>query len=175
MARKGEINDDLYPMFVRTSMQLSKMDEFLAWQHLNLRRSCQSNFRLKWLEPMMGIQKDGSRYEQEIKEIEKLLEDNLNIVENLWLKETPYITGNKLSAADIIGACEIEQTSKFSIRCTANMYIVIGRFAELFRYNAGAKRPRIDAWLKKVREDTNPSYDKAHSFIFKFSKMPTCD
>lgn len=114
MARKGEIKEDLYPVSRNSSLQLSKIDEFLEWQQMNLRRSCQSTARLKWLEPNMGIQRDGMRYQKEIKEIEQLLEDNMNTMENLWLKDTPYVTGSKLSAADIIVACEINQTSMYN-------------------------------------------------------------
>lgn len=43
--------------------------------------------------------------------------------------------------------------------------------SELFGYNAGANRPKLDAWLKKVREAANPSYDEAHSFVKKMSKL----
>lgn len=111
MARKGEIKETLYPVSENSSRLLSKVDEFLEWQHLTLRRSCQCNFRRKWLEPMMGIKRDGNQ--KEIREFEKLLEDNMNILEDVWLKDTPYLTGNDMTAADIFAACEIEQTSRF--------------------------------------------------------------
>lgn len=107
MARKGEIKESLYPISEKSSKVLSKVDEFLEWQHLTLRLSCGSNFRMKWLEPLMGIQRD----EKMIKEFEKLMEVNLGIMENVWLKDTPFVAGNEMTAADIFGACEIEQTS----------------------------------------------------------------
>ncbi|KAL5276560.1 GSTT1.2 family protein [Megaselia abdita] len=111
MARKEEIKETLYPISEKSSRLLSKVDEFLEWQHLTLRLSCGSAFRMKWLEPMMGIQRE----EKQIKEFEKLMEVNLNIMENVWLKDTPFVTGNELTAADIFGACEIEQTSEFFV------------------------------------------------------------
>lgn len=59
----------------------------------------------------MGIKREGNQ--KEIKEIEKLLEENMNIMEDVWLKKTPYLTGDTMTAADVFGACEIEQTSGF--------------------------------------------------------------
>lgn len=41
--------------------------------------------------------------------------EGLRNVENVWLKETPYVTGNKISIADLIGLCEIEQLRKYHI------------------------------------------------------------
>lgn len=39
------------------------------------------------------------------------MEIDLNLIENLWLKDTKFLAGNNLTAADIFGACEIEQIS----------------------------------------------------------------
>uniref|UniRef100_T1GKR9 Glutathione S-transferase C-terminal domain-containing protein n=1 Tax=Megaselia scalaris TaxID=36166 RepID=T1GKR9_MEGSC len=80
------------------------------------------------------------------------MEVNLGIMENVWLKDTPFVAGNEMTAADIFGACEIEQT-------------------RLFGYKASVNRPRLEAWLKKVREASNPAYDEAHSFVTKLSKL----
>lgn len=43
----------------------------------------------------------------------KLMEIDLNLIENLWLKDTKFLAGNNLTAADIFGACEIEQISMY--------------------------------------------------------------
>lgn len=37
----------------------------------------------------------------------------LDLVEKIWLKQTPYLTGNEISVADLIGICEIEQPRKY--------------------------------------------------------------
>lgn len=36
----------------------------------------------------------------------------LDKLENVWLKDKPFLTGDKISIADILGACEIEQPRK---------------------------------------------------------------
>ncbi|KAL5276562.1 GSTT1.2 family protein [Megaselia abdita] len=110
MQRRGEIKDSLYPQ--DSHKELSKVDEFLEWQHLTLRRSCESCFRMKWLDPILGIQREADV----IEESQKMMDLNLDIIENIWLKDNSFLTGKSLTAADIFGACEVEQTSKYFLK-----------------------------------------------------------
>lgn len=43
---------------------------------------------------------------------ERSMSDCLDLVENIWLKDKSFLTGDTISVADIIGACEIEQPRK---------------------------------------------------------------
>jgi len=36
----------------------------------------------------------------------------IDIIENVWLKDKPFLTGNTISVADIFCACELEQPRK---------------------------------------------------------------
>lgn len=38
--------------------------------------------------------------------------ENLNLLENIWLKDKPFLCGDKISVSDLVGACEVEQPSK---------------------------------------------------------------
>ena len=51
--------------------------------------------------------------EKRVEEFKGRMVESLDKIENLWLKNSPYIVGNQISIADIIAACEIEQTSKY--------------------------------------------------------------
>jgi glutathione S-transferase len=51
--------------------------------------------------------------EARVSEYKKRLKTTLGLIENVWLKDTPYLTGNVITIADLLGACEIEQPSKF--------------------------------------------------------------
>ena len=57
----------------------------------------------------MGIQRDPMM----IKEFEKMMEINLDLMENVWLKDNLFLAGDKMTAADIFGACEVDQTREF--------------------------------------------------------------
>jgi hypothetical protein len=43
------------------------------------------------------------------------MKSTLGLIENVWLKDTAYLTGNEITIADLLGVCEIEQPSKFII------------------------------------------------------------
>lgn len=40
------------------------------------------------------------------------MESNLDLMEYTWLASSQYLTSNQMTAADIFGACEIEQVGK---------------------------------------------------------------
>lgn len=40
------------------------------------------------------------------------MEEALDQIENQWLKETPYLVGNQITIADLVGISEIEQPRK---------------------------------------------------------------
>lgn len=50
--------------------------------------------------------------EEKVAELEKKMIITLDVIENVWLKNKNYLCGNEISIADIIGICEIDQTSK---------------------------------------------------------------
>lgn len=53
---------------------------------------------------------------EKVAQFEGRMVECLDQIENIWLKDKPFLTGNTISIADIIGACEIEQPSKYIFR-----------------------------------------------------------
>lgn len=70
----------------------------------------------------------------------KVLKD----IENGFLKDRPYISGDSISVADVFCACEIEQP------------LVTG-------FNPLLEVPKVSTWLNKVREELEPYYSEVHS------------
>ncbi|XP_017486548.1 PREDICTED: glutathione S-transferase theta-1-like [Rhagoletis zephyria] len=144
LSAKGKIPEYLYPKYF---LEQARVDEFLEWQHNTLRISCALYFRTIWLDPLLT----GNRPTTEkIEKLKNQMEGNLDIIENVWLAKTDFLTGQRLTVADIFAACEIEQT----------------RLAD---YDVRIKYPKIKAWLKRVRAGCNPHYDKAHEMVYKIS------
>jgi len=54
--------------------------------------------------------------EQRVAQLEKKMIITLDLIENVWLKNKIFLSGNEISISDIIAICEIEQTSKFGWR-----------------------------------------------------------
>jgi len=44
--------------------------------------------------------------------LENRMIENLNLLENIWLKDKPFLCGDEISVSDLVGACEVEQPSK---------------------------------------------------------------
>jgi glutathione S-transferase len=58
---------------------------------------------------LKGEQPDKKR----VAEFEKKMKTTLGLIENVWLKDTPYLTGDNVTIADLLGVCEVEQPSEF--------------------------------------------------------------
>ncbi|XP_037951322.1 glutathione S-transferase theta-1 [Teleopsis dalmanni] len=145
LSDKGQFSETLYPKELKAR---AKVDEFLEWQHLSVRLGCAMYFMRLWLLPMNGLAKMPS--EEQILKLQKEMENSLDIIENIWLDKSEFLTAKKLTIADIFGASEIEQT-------------------RLTKYDVSRKYPKIAEWLEKVRKESNPYYDEAHKFIYKKS------
>lgn len=110
LTRENEnaVADHWYP---RDSKARARVDEYLAWQHLNTRIHCSAYFWLKWVLPKL---KGKVISESRLAQAKIEMEATLDVIENVWLKpkEQKFIAGDKISIADLLAACELEQTSK---------------------------------------------------------------
>lgn len=104
LSAKGKIPESLYPKYF---VEQARVDEFLEWQHITLRVTCALYFRTIWLDPLLTGR---SPSEAKIETLRIHMERNLDIIEDIWLAKSEYLTGPTLTVADILAACEIEQT-----------------------------------------------------------------
>lgn len=109
LADKDLFSPNLYPKDLQNR---ARVDEFLEWQHLTLRAGCGFYFMRCWLLPMNGLAHMPSQ--EGIDKLIKDMEQNLKLVEKIWLKDSDFLIGKKLTVADLMGASEIEQTSKLT-------------------------------------------------------------
>ena len=66
-------------------------------------------------------------------------------MENIYLKDTPYLNSNTMSIADLLGVCEV-------------MHIQIGLGMDF-----SAKYPKVCEWSKLVRQTVGTElFDEAH-------------
>ncbi|KAF8763436.1 Glutathione S-transferase theta-1 like protein [Argiope bruennichi] len=137
LAREFPVQDNWYP---KDSKAQARVDEYLEWQHLNTRLFGSMIFRERVITPLLQqtpVDEDKLQFYK--KGFSKVLKD----LEEGFLKDRPYISGNNISAADIFCACEIEQP------------LMIG-------YDALANATKVKAWLEKVRKELEPYYSEVH-------------
>ncbi|GAB0096795.1 glutathione S-transferase theta-1 [Sergentomyia squamirostris] len=145
LANKHNISGNWYPKDVKKQ---ALIDEYLEWQHNNTRISCGLFFRLLWLNPLITGKKPSP---ESVAEHQKRVEDTLDAIENIWLEKNSFLAGDEISVADIWGACEIEQL-----------------LLTPFDFRKG--RPRLSAWMDRVRSSSNPHYDEVHKVLVKMAQ-----
>ncbi|XP_068144674.1 glutathione S-transferase theta-1-like [Drosophila tropicalis] len=145
LADKGQLSELLYPKALKDR---ARIDEYLEWQHLNVRMPCGLYFVHGWLYPINGIAE-----KPKPEEAEKLIKDVnvcLESLEHFWL-DNEFIIGSHLTIADLFAASEISQI-------------------KLCQYNVNEQQfPKVAKWFKRVREASNPYFDEAHEFVYKKS------
>lgn len=136
------IPDSLYPSELKAR---ARVDEYLEWQHNNTRLTCAMYFQLMWLLPKLFGKESNPK---QIAEMKKRMETCLDQIETIWLQDSKFIAGNSLTVADIFAACEIEQP-------------------RIAGYSAAEGRPKLGAWMERVKKELNPYYDEAHVVVEK--------
>lgn len=137
LCREKNIADHWYP---RDSKKQAKVDEYLEWQHFNTRAQGSLFFLNKFMFPAMSGRPANPEV---VAKHQKKLDAALDAFEDVWLKKTKYLAGNEITIADLLGACEIEQT-------------------RMAGYDPCEGRPKLSAWLSSIREELKPYYDEAH-------------
>ncbi|KAK7867896.1 hypothetical protein R5R35_002820 [Gryllus longicercus] len=150
LCRERNVPEHWYPKDVKGQ---AKVDEYLEWQHTNT-RMCGMLFMLKWVYPSTTGKAPNAK---EVAHWEKLMNEALDKMEYIWLKDKPYLTGDRISIADLLGVTELEQTR------------IVG-------YNPYSNRAALTAWLERIKGDTNPYFGevhgKLHHFVDKYKGVP---
>ncbi|GFY76539.1 glutathione S-transferase theta-1 [Trichonephila inaurata madagascariensis] len=138
LAKEFPIEDKWYP---KDSKAQARVDEYLEWQHLNTRLFGSMVFRQRVIEPLLQQKPvDEKKVEFYKKGFLRVVKD----IEEGFLKNRPYISGDNISVADIFCACEIEQP------------LMIG-------FDALADVPKVKNWFDKIRIELEPHYSEVHN------------
>lgn len=143
MAKHPEIADHWYPKDAR---ERARIDEYLEWQHNEIRSGCTTYVRVKFVTPMERWPRWKGASERRLAETKENMEKALDKLETIWLanESQQFLASNEISFADIFAFCEIEST-------------------KLTGYDPYAGRPNLNDWQKRVREKTNPVCEEAHA------------
>lgn len=99
IVQKYTLPDHWYPSDLQAR---AKVDEALAWFSGNLRNGLFFNTVMA---PKFGLPKN----EAKLKELSETMKKALNMVENYFLKDKKFVTGNEISIADLQFVGEITQ------------------------------------------------------------------
>lgn len=142
LCHEKNVPDHWYP---KDSKEQARVDEYLEWHHLDTRFNCMNFFAVKYLAPMFTGKPPNSK---EVSQAEEKMKTTLGLIENIWLKNKPYLINNAVTIADLLAVCEVEQL-------------------RMGDYDARTEYPNIAAWMERVRQDLNPHYDDANKLLNK--------
>ncbi|XP_059616294.1 glutathione S-transferase theta-1-like [Phlebotomus argentipes] len=145
LATKSSLIVRWYPTGARMR---ARVDEYLEWHHLNVRAPCSGYFVESWLKPRQTKQPPN---DQVLEKRHSQVNKTLDCLENVWLAEGDFLVGTDVSAADIWAICELEQLT-------------------LIPFDPTEGRPKLRAWMQRVRKATNPFYDDAHETLWNIRK-----
>ncbi|XP_065081923.1 glutathione S-transferase theta-1-like [Ochlerotatus camptorhynchus] len=145
LIREKLIPEHWYP---RDNQVRAKIDEYLEWQHDNSSKVFNAYVQEKWT--LKNAEDDRSSVEK-VEEYRRQVEQNLNQLEREWLVPGRFIIGDRITIADILAACEIEQPK------------IVGM-------DPFQGRPKLAAWVEKVRYTMTPYYQEAHQDFYKFTE-----
>ncbi|XP_059193070.1 glutathione S-transferase theta-1a [Centropristis striata] len=144
----SSVADHWYPADLQ---QRARVNEYLSWQHMNLRAHGSKVFLLKALFPiMMGSEAPKEKMDSAIED----LNQSTQMLEEKFLQNKPFILGDKISLADLVAIVEIMQP--------------VGTGVDVFE-----GRPKLVAWRDRVKKALGEKlFDEAHDAIMKVSSLP---
>ncbi|KAM7415579.1 hypothetical protein PAMA_017884 [Pampus argenteus] len=131
--------------------QQARVNEYLSWQHTNLRAQGSKVFLLRTMfAPIMGFEVPKEKMDAAVED----LNQSLNLLEEKFLQNKPFIIGDKISLADVVAVVEIMQP--------------VGTGLNVFE-----GRPKLIAWRERVKQELGVKlFDEAHEVIMKVSSLP---
>ncbi|NXQ93149.1 GSTT1 transferase, partial [Sagittarius serpentarius] len=141
LVRKFKTPDHWYPSDLQ---KRARVDEYLSWQHVNIRGKGSKLFLTKVLLPLLtGQPLPPEKLEGVTEELNVVLKQ----FEEKFLQDKPFIVGSEISLADLVALVELMQP--------------VGAGYDLFE-----ERPKLAEWRRRVEEAVGKQlFQEAHEGI----------
>ncbi|XP_076842514.1 glutathione S-transferase theta-1b [Brachyhypopomus gauderio] len=141
LAEKYHTPDHWYPADLQ---RRARVNEYLSWQHTAMRPHGSKVFWLKLMIPkVMKVEVPKEKMDAALED----LNSSLNLFEEKFLQDRPFVAGNEISLADLVAVVEIMQP--------------VGAGLDVFE-----GRPKLSAWKDRVRAAIGEElFDEAHQGI----------
>ncbi|KAK3587078.1 hypothetical protein CHS0354_014951 [Potamilus streckersoni] len=143
LSLKYNVSEHWYP---RSDVKAqARVDEYLNWQHLNIRYFEANIFREKLIVPR---QEKKPINQTRIDQAKTMLSVNIGHLETYYLKGRPFLCGQDISVTDILAVCEL-------------MQLVAVHEEDVYQSNAD-----VAAWIERVKSRLQPHFDSAHANLY---------
>ncbi|XP_041936136.1 glutathione S-transferase theta-1b isoform X1 [Alosa sapidissima] len=147
LSEKFQTPDHWYPTDIQ---KRARVNEYLSWQHTAVRMHGTRVFWLRLMIPkMLGEEVPKDKMAAALED----LDGSLQLIEEKFLQDRPFIAGDDISLADLVAIVEIMQP--------------VGSGLDVFE-----KRPKLSGWRNRVRAAIGPElFDEAHQIILSAQEM----
>ncbi|XP_055010968.1 glutathione S-transferase theta-1-like [Boleophthalmus pectinirostris] len=147
MVQKHKAPDHWFPSELQPR---ARVNEYLSWQHTNLRATGSKVFVLKAVFPvMMGSEVPKEKMDAAL----GALNESVALLENYFLQDKPFIAGDQISVADIVAIAEIMQP--------------VGTGVDVFE-----GRLKLSAWRDRVKAALGEKlFKEANEVIMKINDL----
>ncbi|XP_029778052.1 glutathione S-transferase theta-1 [Suricata suricatta] len=151
LTRKYKVPDHWYPQDLQAC---ARVDEYLAWQHTALRRSC---LRALWHKVMLPVFLGEPVSPEMLATTLAELDVSLELLEGKFLQNKAFLTGPQVSLADLVAITELMHP--------------VGAGCRVFE-----GRPKLAAWRQRVEAAVGEAlFREAHEVILKAKDSPPAD
>lgn len=147
LTREKLVPEHWYP---KNTQKRAQIDEYLEWQHSNIRLGCSMYAKTKYILPMKGQPANA----EQLALFEGIMKNSLDTFENVWLNHSDrFLFGSEVTIADLLAASEIEQP-------------------RIAGFDPCDGRPRIRAYMKDMKKKMHPYYEEANVVIDEITEQP---
>ncbi|XP_039628053.1 glutathione S-transferase theta-3-like [Polypterus senegalus] len=148
LCRKYQTPDHWYP---EDPLKRARVDEYLSWQHSAMRAHAAKIFWFRLMIPFItGEDVPTAKMDSAMED----LNNTLQLFEDKFLQDNPFIVGDEISLADVVAIVEIMQP--------------LGSCLDVFE-----GRPKLAAWRDRVKDKIGPKlFDEAHKDILNAKNLP---
>ncbi|XP_035160163.1 glutathione S-transferase theta-1 isoform X2 [Callithrix jacchus] len=151
LTHKYKVPDHWYPQDLQAR---ARVDEYLAWQHTTLRRSC---LRALWHKVMFPVFLGEPVSPQTLAATLAELDVNVQLLEDKFLQNKAFLAGPHISLADLVAITELMHP--------------VGAGCQVFE-----GRPKLAAWRNRVEAAVGEDlFREAHEIILKAKDFPPAD
>ncbi|XP_048199508.1 glutathione S-transferase theta-1-like [Perognathus longimembris pacificus] len=151
LAHKYKVSDNWYPQDLQAH---ARVDEYLAWQHTTLRRSC---LRALWHKVMLPVFLREQVAPEVLAASLAELDMTLQLFEDKFLQNKAFLAGNHISLADLVAITELMHP--------------VGAGCQVFE-----GRPKLAAWSQRVKAAVGEElFREAHEIILNVKDCSPAD
>lgn len=149
LAESHSVSDHWYPRDIR---HRAKVNSALDWYHGNTRMNAAG---LTW-HRVIGKNLKAPVSEKQAQHFQAGMQTTLKTLEQYWLAKSPFLAGDRISIADLLHCCELDQLGLLDgTEQGPGMRELLEPF------------PKVQRWMADVRKATHPHHENVTAFLHK--------